>query len=139
MASNQNARGIIATRRWRCHTHFNHHFDPEQMRNLRQTDVARETGTMREFFRGWRRKIGLATLGLACALMLAWIRSPFFADYVAVHCFGTGNQGMQGVCSLDQHLFWIKTRDADEEDFGFLPNFPALLWPGFHSKPRVLR
>lgn len=30
---------------------------------------------MREFFRGWKRKLGVATLVLACAFMGMWVRS----------------------------------------------------------------
>lgn len=30
---------------------------------------------MREFFRGWRRKVGCVTLVMACALMGLWVRS----------------------------------------------------------------
>jgi hypothetical protein len=30
---------------------------------------------MREFFRGWRRKLGCVTLGLACVVTVFWLRS----------------------------------------------------------------
>jgi hypothetical protein len=30
---------------------------------------------MREFFRGWQRKVGVATLMVACMLMIVWMRS----------------------------------------------------------------
>jgi hypothetical protein len=35
---------------------------------------------MREFFRGWRRKAGLVTLVMACAVMAMWARSRFIND-----------------------------------------------------------
>ena len=30
---------------------------------------------MREFFKPWRRKIGVVTLVMACVLMAGWVRS----------------------------------------------------------------
>lgn len=30
---------------------------------------------MREFFKGWRRKLGVVTLGIACVLTCGWVRS----------------------------------------------------------------
>ena len=35
---------------------------------------------MSEFFRGWRRKVGLLTLLMACVLIGAWMRSLIFSD-----------------------------------------------------------
>jgi hypothetical protein len=35
---------------------------------------------MREFFRGWKRKVGCVTLGLACASAAIWLRSLFVGD-----------------------------------------------------------
>lgn len=37
---------------------------------------------MGEYFRGWRRKLGLITLGLACALTLGWLRSCYKRDRI---------------------------------------------------------
>jgi hypothetical protein len=39
---------------------------------------------MREFFRGWKRKIGVLTLLLTCALTVEWVRSFTFCDGAAV-------------------------------------------------------
>ena len=39
---------------------------------------------MREFFRGWRRKVGCVTLSLACMAMGAWIRSLVVKDEISV-------------------------------------------------------
>ena len=30
---------------------------------------------MMEFFRGWRRKVGVVTLAMACVFMVGWVRS----------------------------------------------------------------
>lgn len=37
---------------------------------------------MAEFFRGWKRKVGVVTLVLACLLTAAWIRSSVIYDSV---------------------------------------------------------
>jgi len=39
---------------------------------------------MREFFRGWRRKIGVVTLMMACIFMGGWCRSTMFHDICCV-------------------------------------------------------
>ena len=36
---------------------------------------------MREFFHGWRRKMGAATLVIACVLMMLWVRSYLICDW----------------------------------------------------------
>ena len=47
---------------------------------------------MIEFFRGWRRKIGLLTLLMASLFMAGWNRSLHIADSVDIQppCFGNG-------------------------------------------------
>ena len=46
---------------------------------------------MRELFRGWRRKVGLATLVMACLLMGAWARSYAVRDQIVpIPLFGFG-------------------------------------------------
>jgi len=37
---------------------------------------------MREFFKGWRRKVGCGTLVLACVIAIVWMRSLFIAEGV---------------------------------------------------------
>ena len=37
---------------------------------------------MWSFFHGWRRKAGVVTLGLACAVYIAWMRSTVIADVI---------------------------------------------------------
>lgn len=37
---------------------------------------------MHTFFHGWRRKVGVATLVMACVVMGAWIRSTIITDIV---------------------------------------------------------
>lgn len=43
-----------------------------------------EVELMGEFFKGWRRKTGLVTLVLACALMAEWVRSRSVEDNLCV-------------------------------------------------------
>ena len=38
---------------------------------------------MHTFFHGWRRKAGIATLVMACAFQVIWLRSLAIQDYVA--------------------------------------------------------
>ena len=44
---------------------------------------------MREFFRGWRRKVGCVTLVMAIAFTIGWVRSTIMADFVGAICDGT--------------------------------------------------
>jgi len=37
---------------------------------------------MRDFFKGWRRKVGCVTLMMACVLSAAWIRNQSIVDYL---------------------------------------------------------
>jgi hypothetical protein len=39
-----------------------------------------ENGIMGNFFHGWRRKVGLLTLVMACLFMAGWVRSSIFHD-----------------------------------------------------------
>ncbi|WP_029247179.1 hypothetical protein [Schlesneria paludicola] len=43
---------------------------------------------MREFFRGWKRKFGVVTLLMACAVMAGWVRSLSVIDEVAIYTTG---------------------------------------------------
>ena len=44
---------------------------------------------MREFFRGWRRKLGVVTLVIACGFAIGWARSLHVIDVII---FPTGSQ-----------------------------------------------
>lgn len=50
---------------------------------------------MREFFCGWRRKLGCIALVLACSLFGLWMRSRVLIDFYEIsvgdrqHCFGS--------------------------------------------------
>lgn len=38
---------------------------------------------MKDFFRGWRRKVGVCTLAMACVFAAGWVRSLVVCDQVA--------------------------------------------------------
>jgi hypothetical protein len=40
-----------------------------------------------EFFKGWRRKLGLVTLAIACLAAVGWTRSYVVADTISVDLF----------------------------------------------------
>ena len=58
---------------------------------------------MREFFRGWKRKLGVVTLVLACVFAAGWVRSLSVCDQFSMplrkhhHVY---------FASLNQTLFW---------------------------------
>lgn len=39
---------------------------------------------MRDFFKGWRRKVGCATLVMACVFAAGWVRSLSFRDEITI-------------------------------------------------------
>ena len=57
---------------------------------------------MREFFKGWKRKLGCVTLVTACLLMGMWIRSQRIHD---AYSFGF-NHHQQAIISFDGRLTW---------------------------------
>jgi hypothetical protein len=43
---------------------------------------------MREYFRGWKRKVGVVTLMMACMSVIGWVKSHVYQDDIEV-CIGT--------------------------------------------------
>jgi hypothetical protein len=78
---------------------------------------------MREFFKGWRRKVGCLTLAVACAMMAGWIRSirltegfKYPKDGSTCHIESSGGEikwskvgSPQGVTMLFKHRLSPKT------------------------------
>ena len=60
---------------------------------------------MREFFRGWRRKIGAVTLVMACGIMGMWVRSVQNHDYVR---FAVRANVTERVVSLGGTINWLR-------------------------------
>ena len=56
---------------------------------------------MGEYFRGWKRKIGLLVLGLACVLLVWWVRSIRTKDVFQLRVAKTR------VCFLTSNKSWI--------------------------------
>src|SRR4051794_19488286 len=40
---------------------------------------------MRDFFKGWRRKLGCVTLVMACVFMAGWVRSIGISDWITLN------------------------------------------------------
>ena len=81
---------------------------------------------MREFFRGWRRKIGVVTLLMALVAMGGWVRSLYSVD-VAQRCYsGSGNGMRKGLaegtrqysCSSNPTDFQMPYELADNKENG---------------------
>ncbi|MDB5343116.1 MAG: hypothetical protein JWP89_1493 [Schlesneria sp.] len=64
---------------------------------------------MREFFHGWRRRVGCVTLVMALALMGFWMRSRIVFDRLAHYT----RTSMQRLTSCDSML-WLEDRQAVE-------------------------
>ena len=60
---------------------------------------------MREFFRGWRRKLGVLTLGVAVVLMAGWVRSMTTHDWL----YFPGHVSYESFQGLLQrkHKYWV--------------------------------
>ena len=64
---------------------------------------------MREFFRGWQRKTGLALLAMALLLTVAWFRSVGIRDRVVFDTYGIHHI----VCSSEGKLDWFRYVDPN--------------------------
>ena len=60
---------------------------------------------MREFFRGWRRRVGCVTLVMACAMMGLWMRSALKFDSVLFYCGSV----RWGLSSVDSRIWFLKS------------------------------
>ncbi|WP_010581632.1 hypothetical protein [Schlesneria paludicola] len=57
---------------------------------------------MGEFFRGWKRKLGVVTLLLACGFLAAWVRSQSSLDAL----FRLNQTNTHGVISVHGRVSW---------------------------------
>ena len=64
---------------------------------------------MREFFRGWKRKVGVVALAMACVFMVGWFRSQSRFEYIDVS-FGNVSYG---VTSMHSGLAFSRTTQLD--------------------------
>ncbi|WP_029246751.1 hypothetical protein [Schlesneria paludicola] len=67
---------------------------------------------MREFFRGWKRKLGVVTLVMACMLAILWVRSLCVWDGLQ---FCSGKDSMENFVSVDQSLIWGRLHIENHE------------------------
>lgn len=56
---------------------------------------------MASFFRGWKRKVGVVGLVLACVLMVAWVRSTLVKDHLTQNY---GNGSSIQATAFDSHV-----------------------------------
>ena len=61
---------------------------------------------MGEFFRGWKRKVGVVTLILACAFAGLWVRSLYYQDQIRLPEFDREREGY--MASLDGSFRWSR-------------------------------
>ena len=96
---------------------------------------------MREFFKGWRRKIGCVALVMACAFLCGWVRSLYATDTV----IRSVNHTTEGVFSTEGSFGWFKQDhpeiinrsafwEASVGEFGTISD-PTFVWSwnGFSS------
>ena len=60
---------------------------------------------MGTYFHGWRRKLGVVTLGLACVFAAGWVRSHTTADSISLR---TGDKTEEILHSDFSRLSWIR-------------------------------
>ena len=91
---------------------------------------------MRVFFKGWKRKAGIATLALTCLITVGWMRSIVVADFLA---YPLNQTPLLEVASNSQSIGWKIQPDAgsdlswDRLDWASLPAEPVSWWEAnFH-------
>ena len=70
---------------------------------------------MGDFFKPWRRKIGLVTLVMACLAMGAWVRSHAVSDQIRFMSSGYGYNFRSQFGRMNAGIFWA----ADGADNSF--------------------
>jgi hypothetical protein len=80
---------------------------------------------MREFFRGWRRKIGCVTLLMALAMTGAWFRSLILCDAILIR---SGTSWVDAIVSDAGHLMWADVCDDSPDPVIQWRQFPATMF-----------
>jgi hypothetical protein len=83
---------------------------------------------MGDFFKGWRRRIGILTLVLACVVMGSWLRSQKVVDHIIIRCSETGHESL---ASVDGRLFWISF-NPDRNNFKNAKM--RMVWPKWEAQ-----
>jgi len=70
---------------------------------------------MGEFFKGWRRKLGVMTMLLACVLLAAWVRSQITVDVVRLpfQYPKSGPVTIDSIISRTNSVSWTRTRRVE--------------------------
>ncbi len=85
---------------------------------------------MRGSFHGWRRKIGLMTLAMACVLMAGWVRSHSVHDLLSIH---SGRHTTESLSSVKSVLVWQRSQFSDAE---YMTTRPEWTTYPFHSETK---
>jgi hypothetical protein len=93
---------------------------------------------MREFFRGWRIKLGVVTLGLATVLTGAWIRSLYLEEdaWVFGGCILIGH--FAGVMDVSQTNKPRYTKPYGWRSHPPIMPFKRPYWPSFECTERYI-
>jgi hypothetical protein len=85
---------------------------------------------MGEFFKGWRRRVGVVTLVMACVFMAGWVRSQSFGDVFRLKmCFGR----MEEFTSELSEIVWISWSDDPPSSLPFWQSWPIRKPPYFNN------
>jgi len=74
-------------------------------------DVGWFGGIMREFFRGWKRKLGVLTLLMALVAMAGWVRSLNIGDQFRIP---SDNATHRFIVSQHEGLVWHYTQETGQ-------------------------
>jgi hypothetical protein len=77
---------------------------------------------MGNFFEGWRRKLGVLTLLMACVFAAGWVRSFRFSEWLA---FPSGTNRGEMLGWLDCHVIWCTGLNLKAEDMEDLPTWSS--------------
>ena len=85
---------------------------------------------MNGFFKGWRRKTGMVTLVIPCAVMVAWMRSLLVVDEVLIRKNLQGTS--DGLVSVEGSFGRVLSTSGEPDD----EETPLhLVWPEWYSRP----
>lgn len=96
----------------------------------RTSPIKRSRGRlMLHFFHGWRRKVGVVALVMACGLASEWIRSQSSGDTLLFH----GRRQVHGIGSSRGELSWTTNWLTDGSN---RPVFSRITWSSYPILPR---
>jgi hypothetical protein len=92
-----------------------------------------------EFFRGWRRKLGIVTLLMACIVMVEWIRSLTNSTQFSVRAEKDACVGIQSANQVFSLFYWRFNHPSmnwdAQEDIEFVV-YPFAEQPGAKNWPQ---